>query len=291
MSGKISIHVPREGDDSTGHWRSCCAACISIHVPREGDDRSGVAGPDGPQYFYPRPPRGGRRRPSLAATSRSYFYPRPPRGGRRGGLRKSRRKRNISIHVPREGDDPCHQQRLCRRTISIHVPREGDDPLSITSPTTPSVFLSTSPARGTTPRRKPGFHRPKNFYPRPPRGGRPSAFSMAASASGFLSTSPARGTTIGQGVPMRKIPISIHVPREGDDRFKSHVSPHKSISIHVPREGDDVERDSVCCVGRISIHVPREGDDCKNSPQLAHQIQFLSTSPARGTTTRPARPI
>ena len=34
-------------------------------------------------------------------------------------------------------------------------------------------------------------------------------------------------------------PISIHVPREGDD-FGHHIRRHyKTISIHVPREGDD----------------------------------------------------
>ena len=33
-------------------------------------------------YFYPRPPRGGRRVVSERLTPVSYFYPRPPRGGR-----------------------------------------------------------------------------------------------------------------------------------------------------------------------------------------------------------------
>ena len=57
-------------------------------------------------------------------------------------------------------------------------------------------------------------------------------------------------------------PISIHVPREGDDRTKQlYARTDKSISIHVPREGDD----QCLCFGYrlrpISIHVPREGDD------------------------------
>ena len=34
------------------------------------------------QYFYPRPPRGGRQNASFHAQNRYDFYPRPPRGGR-----------------------------------------------------------------------------------------------------------------------------------------------------------------------------------------------------------------
>ena len=36
------------------------------------------------------------------------------------------------------------------------------------------------------------------------------------------------------------LPISIHVPREGDDQQKDKEAKDKAISIHVPREGDDV---------------------------------------------------
>ena len=36
-------------------------------------------------HFYPRPPRGGRRRPWAGESCRCDFYPRPPRGGRLGG--------------------------------------------------------------------------------------------------------------------------------------------------------------------------------------------------------------
>ena len=33
-------------------------------------------------YFYPRPPRGGRRRVLMIMRPHPHFYPRPPRGGR-----------------------------------------------------------------------------------------------------------------------------------------------------------------------------------------------------------------
>ena len=39
------------------------------------------------QHFYPRPPRGGRRRSNPRGEETLNFYPRPPRGGRRAVLR------------------------------------------------------------------------------------------------------------------------------------------------------------------------------------------------------------
>ena len=80
---------------------------ISIHALREEGDLMSVSFLRSGDYFYPRPPRGGRpgqtsagksvliflstpsaRRATLRTTapahvSRADFYPRPPRGGRR----------------------------------------------------------------------------------------------------------------------------------------------------------------------------------------------------------------
>ena len=100
----------------------------------------------------------------------------------------------------------------------------------------------------------------------------------------FLSTSPAKGTTVQEADERTEDVISIHVPREGDDRLREALRAHMTISIHVPREGDDSLRScGVFCGGLflstspakgttenkivsdgqvyISIHVPREGDD------------------------------
>ena len=55
---------------------------ISIHALREEGDQVSTEQLPAIQYFYPRPPRGGRR-PRSAPTPGSWnFYPRPPRGGR-----------------------------------------------------------------------------------------------------------------------------------------------------------------------------------------------------------------
>ena len=56
--------------------------CISIHALREEGDMPRSTTPAPPTNFYPRPPRGGRRRCSGLPAQRPYFYPRPPRGGR-----------------------------------------------------------------------------------------------------------------------------------------------------------------------------------------------------------------
>ena len=57
---------------------------ISIHALREEGDVEDVAQDDEQGYFYPRPPRGGRRLDQLSVSEPSNFYPRPPRGGRHG---------------------------------------------------------------------------------------------------------------------------------------------------------------------------------------------------------------
>ena len=57
-------------------------AYISIHALREEGDAARLPRLAHSRYFYPRPPRGGRRSTTRAKRSGGYFYPRPPRGGR-----------------------------------------------------------------------------------------------------------------------------------------------------------------------------------------------------------------
>ena len=62
---KISIHALREeGDNPGGFLENRCI--ISIHALREEGDRQLGVCPQGACYFYPRPPRGGRRLPIIA---------------------------------------------------------------------------------------------------------------------------------------------------------------------------------------------------------------------------------
>ena len=95
-------------------WRatlkSVCisASCfISIHALRvEGDLSAGLLPIGANQYFYPRPPGGGRPPTAccVAYFSRN-FYPRPPGGGRQNFVLYFVLFNSISIHALRvEGD-------------------------------------------------------------------------------------------------------------------------------------------------------------------------------------------
>ena len=102
----ISIHALREEGDQGRADRARPEGSISIHALREEGDPALLLVSSLMIYFYPRPPRGGRRFASFGGNlvdqflstpsarratmwprrrprSCRYFYPRPPRGGRR----------------------------------------------------------------------------------------------------------------------------------------------------------------------------------------------------------------
>ena len=146
-------------------------------------------------YFYPRPPRGGRRRglcrrwrgqgflstPSARrATDLTegvvhvlpYFYPRPPRGGRPG-------MRSVSCWKPLFLSTPSARRATCGSTMNNSLP----------------IFLSTPSARRATKTVVDDWRQFFYFYPRPPRGGRPVCSSMDGKSGLFLSTPSARRAT------------------------------------------------------------------------------------------------
>ena len=145
----ISIHALREEGDVQGAWNRRERVLISIHALREEGDPVPHAAAGCCRYFYPRPPRGGRRVIFFMASVSNDFYPRPPRGGR-PELQCCCTKRRIFLSTP-----------SARRATSFTL-----------APPSSSKFLSTPSARRatstTSPRPGPGL----NFYPRPPRGGR-----------------------------------------------------------------------------------------------------------------------
>ena len=145
--------------------------------------------------FYPRPPRGGRRRivticnivakflstPSARrATPRrnadrgcsADFYPRPPRGGRLGAI-VNLAKAPIFLSTPsarRATHEPL--QDLRPEHISIHALREEGDRERLAAIARQVISIHALREEGDTtftPRLAPERY----FYPRPPRGGRP----------------------------------------------------------------------------------------------------------------------
>ena len=190
--------------------------------------------------FYPRPPRGGRRRSSQrACRSRSDFYPRPPRGGRRAKTTTTHGARVfLSTPSARRATD-YRLVRLAKFDISIHALREEGDQtdtkLAMTLanfyPRPPrggrfcapckirfeTLFLSTPSARrATSPHcvvEAAGYY----FYPRPPRGGRPAAWCSPPMWGLFLSTPSARRATHQRISDGAGAAISIHALREEGD--------------------------------------------------------------------------
>ena len=103
----ISIHALREEGDLASLSKSAKAVGFLSTPSARRATRSKSCCSCSTAYFYPRPPRGGRRpRPKVRIRRPSHFYPRPPRGGRH--LRQHVRSgiHPISIHALREEGDP-----------------------------------------------------------------------------------------------------------------------------------------------------------------------------------------
>ena len=127
-------------------------------------------------YFYPRPPRGGRRCLCTVHSGKcSDFYPRPPRGGRLFCKAVCASRPSISIHALREeGDRPRTAASRFGPNFYPRPPR-GGRLRPCAAPDFALQFLSTPSARRATPELTYGYWAAADFYPRPPRGGRPAA--------------------------------------------------------------------------------------------------------------------
>ena len=86
-------------------WPCCARSRISIHALREEGDVPGMILKTGELYFYPRPPRGGRRRRTKPESKQSGFLSTP---SARRATEIDGQKANayyISIHALREEGD------------------------------------------------------------------------------------------------------------------------------------------------------------------------------------------
>ena len=190
---------------------------ISIHAPREGGDVGLIIKKKVIRYFNPRPPRGGRLAHRGAGDGPTAFQSTPPARGATPPDTVSAVSGGISIHAPREGGDIIPRIAWYVKRISIHAPREGGDG-DIPDATAWTVqFQSTPPARGATATPLKARHiykisihapreggdllgdgllaAPRDFNPRPPRGGRQLRLGSAVADLVFQSTPPARGAT------------------------------------------------------------------------------------------------
>ena len=124
------------------------------------------------KYFYPRPPRGGRRRSANARTNPSDFYPRPPRGGRPRSWTETKYVPTISIHALREEGDQTPHSTTSAGSYFYPRPPRGGRPNTLTIGSEAWLFLSTPSARRATFGQICLLLPCHDFYPRPPRGGR-----------------------------------------------------------------------------------------------------------------------
>ena len=192
-------------------------------------------------YFYPRPPRGGRR-PTRTTTSAAIGFLSTPSARRATLLSGYGRVRDdISIHALREEGDrrtahtehrlddfyprPPRGGRLRERFIGgrqlqhfyPRPPRGGrhhqpvassiPNPISIHALREEGDFTGNEVVRDS-----------RYFYPRPPRGGRPSPGTVCLYAVIFLSTPSARRATYELKLLGIDTVISIHALREEGDR-------------------------------------------------------------------------
>ena len=261
------LSTPSARRATWAHPRPPTYSIISIHALREEGDPGQGDGPACTGYFYPRPPRGGRRSkvkmengnllflstpsarratlpPSCWAKPVTYFYPRPPRGGR---------------------PDHCTDDRRCGQ-ISIHALREEGDPQS----------RRTSTWR-------------TNFYPRPPRGGRLCVPVFVLSRALFLSTPSARRATVQAERRLASRDISIHALREeGDISFTLKLR-QIILFLSTPSARRATGKKIVDYILNlyISIHALREEGDAFRRKRYSAHRRFLSTPSARRATSIP----
>ena len=147
---EISIHALREeGDEAVHVHQQICDAFLSTPSARRATHRRRRKKTN-QRYFYPRPPRGGRRPADFLQSCRwsisihalreegdgreqafrrkhVNFYPRPPRGGRLANLGEQAILKKISIHALREEGDLAKFDEKTGLFISIHALREEGD--------------------------------------------------------------------------------------------------------------------------------------------------------------------
>ena len=101
----ISIHALREEGDRSSTTKAPTGT-ISIHALREEGDNAFTANERAALLFLSTPSARRATRLNFRASSIvGYFYPRPPRGGRRAVHRPLRGREDISIHALREEGD------------------------------------------------------------------------------------------------------------------------------------------------------------------------------------------
>ena len=212
------------------------------------------------------------------------FNPRPPRGGRLRPTSSVGRIRVFQSTPPARGATLLPVQFVHQPHISIHAPREGgDEDRHGCSGVYPGAFQSTPPARGATSTEQ-RVNACSTFQSTPPARGATCKYPASHRWYRFQSTPPARGATRRKFCPGPRRWISIHAPREGGDVGQDLVLQGHEISIHAPREGGDQRALSFPCEPRHFNPRPPRGGRLDDFAHKCILMEFQSTPPARGAT-------
>ena len=220
--------------------RFCSFGLISIHALREEGDGTN----------------------SQVEGQRKHFYPRPPRGGRRRIPLRSIRQGAISIHALREEGDLLAVVANSGLIVFLSTPSaRRATPLLRGFLLFLNYFYPRPPRGGRQSEQR--KHRKRTAFLSTPSARRATRLVLSPySAARFLSTPSARRATSQNKGAKEKVTISIHALREEGDRRKAIQSLTNLISIHALREEGD---HSIFCVYStqvcISIHALREEGD------------------------------
>ena len=242
LTGKISIHAPREGSDNTAARINCRFIKFLSTLPARGATGLPLLLLPGFRDFYPRSPRGERHcAVYLSPPPKRHFYPRSPRGERLSSpVSASSVPRVFLSTLPARGATDGGVRFPGQLAISIHAPREGSDVQSIKDAQTAAISIH-APREGSDLRHRHGKRPERGISIHAPREGSDTVFAL--------------------GLRLLLGHISIHAPREGSDALMDSVVKSCCISIHAPREGSDRCAGARRPTRHISIHAPREGSD------------------------------
>ena len=263
---------------------------ISIHALREeGDRRSGRCS-RGCCYFYPRPPRGGRRLPAVEYLPGAIFLSTPSARRATQAVNRPSGTSPISIHALREeGDGAVTMPPVASCGISIHALREeGDTKAGGWTVVQKPISIHALREEGDFSFK----HSQQSFQQISIHALREEGDVVPGNAhlqhSGFLSTPSARRATeqgrLRNGTDM----ISIHALREEGDGLPTEVTNALKVFLSTPsaRRATYFKSEWLTNLWDFYPRPPR-GGRLTNGYSNPFLQQFLSTPSARRATKSP----
>ena len=255
--------------------------------------------------FYPRPPRGGRRKTNSSMTMRTLFLSTPSARRATKEAPKEGDVKNISIHALREeGDAGPPMLFLCRSDFYPRPPRGGRHYVSYKLAEFEDISIHALREEGDVCKHI-LLRSDLDFYPRPPRGGRHIINVMTRQSGLFLSTPSARRAT--GNCPRRAIAYNYFYPRPPRGGRRAAQSQLSAGTYFYPRPPRGGRRFTACrdCISfkflstpsarratngnelqqhgsYISIHALREEGDLPCGLVLSVLLVYFYPRPPRG---------